>query len=325
MTERWDIYRSVIRNRWKPGGICVMNLTRQGLRDFYARVSEAEPDEWDVLTFPAQNQDGSFLWEEYHGADHYEKARRDEETWWCQWMQEPRAFISHTFSPNWLCFYERGEPGTKTDVYRYPTYMICDASRGLGGSGENRTSIPVFAAGPERRVFLVDWVLDRMKPGDRADAMVRLVRKWNPLRIIYEEIGFVSDSFWLNEKFTREGIQQRVIPVGRRGSRGRLTKGERIEQLAEWFREGRIWLPKKLIYKQMDGHVVDLIKYFIEQEYLPWRGQDSIPYDDALDSFSRLNDQEELRLEYLDGPIQADAGDDAGPSYAGRGSWEAIY
>lgn len=323
MEERFDIYKSVIRNRLKPGGIMLMVLTRYGLRDFYARVIQAEPDQWDVLTFPAENADGTFLWEEYHGREHYELEKKDPETWWSVWMQEPRAFISRSFSPNWLMYYERGDPGSKTDPWRWATYAMCDAARGLGGKDANRTSMPIWAAGPERRVFLVDWVLDRLDPGQRADAVVRMIRKWQPARFIYEETSYNSDTFYLNERMEKEGISQRLIPVGRKGPRAHMSKGQKIEQLAEWFREGRIWLPKKLMYRQVDGHEVDLVKYFIEQEYIPYRGQDTIPFDDALDSFAMLNEPE-LRLEYLEAPGDAvRAEQEWGPRQ--HGTWEAIY
>lgn len=324
MDDRFDTYRSVIRNRLVPGGIMLMVLTRYGLRDFYARVMQAEPDEWDVLTFPAEDENGKFLWEEYHGREHYETEKRDPETWWSVWMQEPRAFISRSFSPNWLCYYDRGEPGSKTDPWRWTTYILCDGARGLSEASD-RTSIPVWAAGPERRVFLVDWVLDRLDPGQRADAVVRLIRKWQPARFIYEETSWVSDTFYLNERMEKENISQRIIPVGRKGPRSHMSKGQKIEQLSEWFREGRIWLPKKLMYRQVDGHDVDLIKYFVEQEYIPYRGQDTIPFDDALDSFAMLNEPE-LRLEYLEAPGDSGSVENQGwgPS-EGRGDWQALY
>ena len=322
MDERFDTYRSVIRNRLKPGGIMLMVLTRYGLRDFYARVIAAEPDEWDILTFPAENPDGSFLWEEYHGKPHYEMEKRDPVTWWSVWMQEPRAYISRNFSPNWLMYYERGEPGTKTDPHRWSMYMMCDAGRSDQANAD-RSSIPVFAAGPERRVFLVDWVLDRMNPGHRADAVVRLIRKWQPARFVYEETSYNSDTFYLNERLEKEGIQQRIIPIGRRGPRAHMSKGQKIEQLAEWFREGRIWLPHKLMYRQVDGHEVDLIKYFVEQEYIPYRGDDTIPFDDGLDSFSMLNEPE-LRLEYLEAPGDRVI-DDGWGTNEGRGDWQAVF
>lgn len=208
------------------------------------------------------------------------------------------------------------------DPRKYLAYGICDPG-GFAKRRANFTSIPIFTAGPERRVFLVDWVLDRMEPNQRADAIVRLIRKWKPARFIYEEFGFVRDTFYLNERFEKEQIDLRMIPVGRLGPRGKMTKHERIKELQEWFREGRIWLPRSLMYRQVDGRTVDLIDYFVNHEYVPYRGPDTVPFDDALDSFSRLNDPE-LRLEYADpGPAREDDGDDA--RSAGLGTWESIF
>lgn len=106
MEERWDIYRSVVDNRLKPGGIMVMLLTRFGLRDLAALVLEGEPDEWDEFILPAEDEKGRFLWEEYLGRARYEKNKRDPEMWWCVWMQQPRAFTNAVFAKDWLCYYD---------------------------------------------------------------------------------------------------------------------------------------------------------------------------------------------------------------------------
>lgn len=211
-----------------------------------------------------------------------------------------------------------------SDPRKWAAYGICDAGRAVHRRAD-RTSIGIFTCGPEQRVFLVDWVLDRLDPGQRADTLVRLIKKWRPLRFIYEEIGMASDTFYINERFQRESIDLRLTPVGkgdRKGPKGMkgISKHERIVQLTEWFSAGRIVIPRTLLYKQVDGVVVDLIHYFIHEEYLPYRGPQSTRHDDALDMFSRLLDPQ-LRLEWVDAVDTSDE-DEEMDRAIGRGGWE---
>ena len=68
-----------------------------------------------------------------------------------------------------------------------------------------------------------------------------------------------------------------------------MSKDQRIAWLIPWFRDQRFLLPKKGMFKKLkDGTEVDLVKVFIEKEYLMW------PYNsknkDMLDALCRIGD-----------------------------------
>lgn len=108
MEEIFDIYRSVVKQRLKPGGIMVVYLTRYGMRDFAGRLIEAENTRWKQLLFPAEQPDGSgrYLWSEYHGKAVYEEAKEDPEVWWSVWQQQPKQLSNHVFRPEWLMYWD---------------------------------------------------------------------------------------------------------------------------------------------------------------------------------------------------------------------------
>src|SRR5208282_3309444 len=109
--------------------------------------------------------------------------------------------ISKKFERSWLNFYREAiRPG------KFKTYMICDPAKGGKDKSSNRTSIPVFAAAPGKKLMLVDWALGRFDPDERADHWLRLYRKWKPVRAVYEEYGLVNDSWYLNKRMKDLGF-----------------------------------------------------------------------------------------------------------------------
>jgi hypothetical protein len=296
MSARMKIYRSVVDARLTPGGIVLAFLTRYSLSDWAARVLQFEGDEWDVLVLDAENEDGSFLWESHYGKEKYETIRRkDPEVWWSVWRQQPRAYTANYFDPAWWLTYKHDQVKKE-----WQHYMLCDPSAGIEGDSD-RTSIIVFAAGPERRLFIRDWVYDRLDPDQRADACCRLIRKWKPARFVYEETGLVSDTFYLTKRLIAERISLRPISVGKRGPRSQLSKDQRIRELVNDFREGLLWFPDRLLYKCVNGEVIDVIQEVRDNEFIPYRGRRSIPHDDGLDSLSRIHEPE-LNIRYVPAP-----------------------
>ena len=337
--ELYNIYKGVIKDRLRPGGKILFIMTRWAVRDLAARILEDEGRKWKVLVIPAQIQepDGPYLWESHFGRDRYQEAKQDTYLWNAKWQQNPTPLMNQSFKLEWLRFYlpeghppefyEDGSPKSISvateKMFRLNTYIFVDPALGKGAQ-HDRTCILVLAAGPERRLFLVDGVLDRLDPTERINHLVRLVRLWSPKSVAYEEYGMVSDTHFLQKRFEEEGIELQPISVGRKGIKGmdggRLRKHDRLIQLIPDFRDGRIWLPKKMVRTLLDGTKFDIIRYAIEREILPYAGDGSVAHDEFLDTLSRIHDSQ-VFIEYTDRD-DADA-DDVMDDYAGAGgSWE---
>jgi len=291
-----------------------MCLTRWAKNDFFDRVIDMEGEAhegglWTVLKLPAEAGDndplgrapGEYLWPEFLGKGWYAQRKRRTQTWMALYQQDPQTKLGKFFKKEWLNFYPTPiKPG------KFPTYFLTDPSRGATKHSD-RTAMGVFAATPERRLLLVDGALARMNPDERAAESIRLVKKWRPKKWIYEEFGLMNDTWELNKAAKAAGINIYPIPVGRKGPRHMLPKEDRIEGLIPDFREGIIWLPQpdKVPFPTMlddNGEEVNIIEYFIENEYLEYAGDNSIEHDDMLDCFSRLHEPElSLRFPIADG------------------------
>lgn len=356
-----ETYKAVVKQRLQAQGKVLLIMTRWAPRDIAARILEAEGTRWKVLAIPAQPPDpkcaecgdglthdcqGPFLWEEHRGREYYIEAKKDVFIWNAMYQQAPSPKLMQGFKENWLRFYvnkfdaqgrERqaefredgsvlSQPADFDLIRKFNTYVFVDPALGKEAA-HDRTCILVFAAGPERRLFLVDAVLDRLDPGERIKHLIRLARNWKPLQILYEEYALQADTYFLREALEAEGIHDlAVTSVGRKGvaglNGGRLKKGERIMQLAQDFEASRIWLPKRMVRRCADGSEIDIINYFITKEYLPWAGEDSVAHEDMLDCMSRLRDPDFMPMFVT--RDNSDEEFDYGPSQGGL-SWEARY
>lgn len=353
--SRVDAFNSVVKDRLKPGGRIMVCTNRWATRDFVGRVLEREPERWRVLTVDAEpdptdpnrrylEPDTTYLWESYLHRERYEEKKLDSYIWMITWRQKPERAEPRRFLRKWLQTYlieKRPKPG------RLHAVLICDPALAKHKRAD-RTSIMVLGGYRENKLFLLDWVLDRLDPEQRSRAICKMIEYWDVDSVLYEEVGLSSDSFYLNRDMERMGLGGVVVyPVGRSGVRHLISKENRIWETVADFRLGRIVLPAVLadvkledgtviqkprprfMYKQVDGREVDLMAYFVEEEYVKYNGDKSVAHDEGLDTISRIHDPE-FQMTYLDedegGRDDEDERDSgrgqfAGAEGGGAGSW----
>jgi hypothetical protein len=355
--DLFSTYNAVLKDRMRPDSRIIMAMTRWAVRDLAGRILEAEGKRWKVLVLKAEDDNeagepsGRFLWESFYGKERYLEAKEDAYIWAAKWQQSPKPQLNQGFQEEWLRFYvpkydsqgrERqvewrkdadGNPTTilsqpvdYDNLFRFNTYILVDPAMGKEAA-HDRTCILVLAAGPENRFFLVDAVLDRIDAVERIDHIVRLARMWHSKQVVYEEYALAADTLFLKIKLEAEGMDElSVISVGRKAIKGmtggRLKKHDRLMQLIPDFRDGRIWLPKRMMRKCLDGSEIDIIGYFITKEYLPYAGEGSIAHEDMLDCLSRIRDPEFFPI-FATRERDDDEFLDAG--YTHGGSWEANF
>lgn len=304
MSKRIEDYDSAVNSRMEANCGRLMCLTRWGKNDFFDRVIDMEGEAhegglWTVLKLPAEagehdplgRQPGEYLWPEFLGNGWYAQRKRRTQTWMALYQQDPQAKLGKFFKKEWLNFYPNPvKPG------KFPCYFIVDPSRGEKKHSD-RSAMLMFAATPDRHLLLVDGVVGRLNPDERAAECIRLVKKWRPKRWIYEEFGLMTDTWELNKASKAAGINIYPISVGRKGPRHMMPKEDRIQGLVPDFREGILWLPQPdtIPFPAMmtdQGEEISIIEYFIENEYLDYAGDNSVEHDDVLDAMSRLHDPE---------------------------------
>lgn len=197
-------------------------------------------------------------------------------TFACQIMLDPKADDTQGFRREWLRHYGKAE--TKLNKY-----ILVDAANSKK-KGSDYTAIWVVGIGQDDNYYALDMIRDRLSLTERAEAVMRLHRKWKPLQVRYEQYGLQADIDYLRERMEREQYRFQVKEVG-----GQTAKVDRIKRLVPLFENGRIWLPHSHFITDREGRSRDLVQEFIDEEYAAFPVGS---HDDMLDALSRICEPE---------------------------------
>lgn len=102
----WEWYTGTFYTRRQPGAAIVIVMTRWHSDDLVGRLLEREKEggeKWDVVNLPAENPDGSFLWEEFWPPEEYELAKKSStRVWNAQYMGRPSTEGGNMLREQWF-------------------------------------------------------------------------------------------------------------------------------------------------------------------------------------------------------------------------------
>lgn len=199
-------------------------------------------------------------------------------TYSCQMLLNPVAEGSMGFRQEWLCYWIN-QP--KRDMMN--VYITVDPSSGKKKGGGDYTVMLVHGLGGDGNYYLLDGIRDRLNLSQRAQELMRLVRKWTPIAVGYEEYGMQADIEHLRTVMEQQSYRFNLIPVG-----GKLSKSDRILKLVPAYSSGRVWLPCRSVFVDAEGKARDLVKEYIEDEYSMFP---VCTHDDMLDCHARILDE----------------------------------
>jgi predicted phage terminase large subunit-like protein len=196
-------------------------------------------------------------------------------TFGCQMLQDPKADEVQGFKESWLRYW-KGENLSGLNLY-----LLCDPASAKKKDSDY-TCMLVLGLGSDQNIYVVDMVRDRLNLPERTRALMRLHRRYRPIRTVYEQYGKDADIEHIQDVMERENYRFTITPVG-----GTMSKEDRIRRLIPYFEAGRFYLLPECRRRNYEGVFEDLTSVFVNDEYL------SFPvsaHDDMLDCGSRLLD-----------------------------------
>lgn len=191
----------------------------------------------------------------------------------CQMLQNPVGDETQGFNRSWIKYYDNL---TTTKMNKYVLFDPASEKK----KTSDYSSGWVVGLGEDKNIYIIDGVRDRLNLKERTDKLFEWHREYKPLQTRYERYGMQSDIEHIKSRQNDETYRFDIIEVG-----GSTPKNDRIKRLMPYFEQGRIWFPRHMNRTDYQGIVHNLVKIFVEEEYMSF----PVPvHDDMLDSLARL-------------------------------------
>lgn len=224
----------------------------------------------------------------------------------CQHLLTPIAKKDQKFRPEWLQYY-RILPKNLLLI------LICDPAntKKVKRSGSDYTVFWLWGIDSRGNKFLVDAVRDRLTLTERWTTLKGFIQRYpNIHRIGYEQYGMTSDIAYFREMMEVESFFFRE-PDELSGNQ--LSKEDRITRLIPAFENKLVWLPEHLIFVDKEDNEIDIVKVFVDTEYLRFPFSQ---HDDLLDAASRIEDEVYSGIRPFDDAEDSEIGEELG--FVGR-------
>ena len=255
------------------GGVKGMAGTRWHFNDAYRTVADRgtfKPREHPGRKGGTEDGESVFWSEEIHA-----EKRRDygPYTYAAQILMNPKADALQGFKREWLRNYR------KLNESKLNWYLCFDGASSKK-KGSDYTAGWAVGLGTDGNYYCVPIVRDRLNLKERADRVFEAHRKYKPKQVRYEKYGLMSDIEHFQSRMEGENYRFTITEVA-----GQTSKQDRIKRLLPLFEAGRIWLPESCYVTDWQRVPVDLVKAFVEEEYM------AFPvglHDDMLDALARI-------------------------------------
>jgi len=194
----------------------------------------------------------------------------------CQILLNPVANSLQNFKLEWLRYYGGYNPQQVLNKY-----VIVDPANSKKKESDY-TSMFVVGAGEDGNYYIVDMVRDRLNLKERTDKLFKLVNKYKPILVGYEQYGMQADIEHIQEKQDQLRYHFQIVPLG-----GKTKKEDRIAKLIPDFENQKIFFPYELLYTDYEGKQHNLTRVFIDEEYTQFP---TPKHDDMLDCLARIKD-----------------------------------
>lgn len=194
----------------------------------------------------------------------------------CQMLQNPLADEVQGFARDWIRFYDKLYPDGLN------TYILFDPASGKRKMNDY-TAAWVVGLGQDKNIYVMDMVRDRLNLVERTALLMKWHKKYKPQNrhgVRYERYGMQADIEHIKDTQARENYRFEITEVA-----GQSSKTDRIKRLIPYFENGRIWMPRSLMYTDYEGKRIDLMTTFIEEEYATFPVS---AHDDMMDALARI-------------------------------------
>lgn len=245
----WEWFQSGPLQRLMPGGAIIVVMTRWSKLDLTGQiVSQMERaddvDKWEVVEFPAINEDGEALWPEFWPVEelYAKKAALDVRYWNAQYMQQPTSEEGALIKREWWRIWDK-EDAPDCDF----TIMALDAAQESNNRADYNalTTWGVFFNEETNNfaIILLNAIKKRMEYPDLKKMVLDEYQEWQPDAFVVEK---KSNGSALYQEFRRMGL-----PIGEFTPGKGQDKISRVNAISDLFASGIVFAPDRRWAKEV--------------------------------------------------------------------------
>ena len=252
--------------------------TRWHFNDAYATIRSREtaiPREHPGRVGGTEDGESVYWTDEQH-----REKRRDygPYTYAAQILLNPKADALQGFRRDWLRNYKQ------ISLKGMNVYLLVDAATSKK-KGSDYTSMWAVGLARDGNMYAVRMIRDRLNLTERTARLFDLHRTIRAeggkiIQTRYEKYGLMADIEHIKTEQEAQNYRFDITEVA-----GQTSKEDRIKRLLPIFEQGRFYLPQTHYITDWQKVPVDLVKAFIEEEYM------AFPvglHDDMLDALARI-------------------------------------
>jgi len=272
-TDAWELSL----NLGSEGGRVRYIGTRYHYNDTYKTIMERKSAR--VRMFPATHNGKASGDSVLLAPAELEKKRTDmgPYTFSTQMLQNPKEDSAMGFQQTDVAYYFR----TPARVHLNVAIIVDPAHSKKKGS--DYTTMNVIGLHHDNNYYLLDGLRCRYNLAERTAALFALHRKWKPNWIGYERYGLQADVEHIKYVQEQESYRFGITELG-----GRVPKEDRIRRMVPVMRQGRFYIPAKILYLDHEKRTRDFVAEFIEELL----GFPVGLHDDVIDGAARILDDE---------------------------------
>lgn len=249
-----------------PACIVIVCATRWHEDDIVGRIydeMDKNPDytQFESLIFPARKAgEWDYLFPELYGEAWYMGQRSRLGVYGAAALLDcdPVSDALKVFRESWLRYYDTPPPRHKMNVY----FLVdsANAKKSAKNQDPDYTVILVVGYGQDRNFYWLDGMADRANLTERTNELFRLVRKWRPNNVFWEQVGAMSDVAHIEYVQDKESYRFPIMAINQT-----IAKDTRIKGYQPILEAGRWIMPKTMPKQCLDGNVRDLVDLFRRQ------------------------------------------------------------
>lgn len=228
----WNWYNAVAHTRLMPGGAIILIMTRWSDNDLAGRILAHEADQWEIISFPAI-QENKALCPEWYSLEDLLAIKKSigPIEFSCLYQQQPINQENAEFKKYWFKYFQDDECPGNLKIYTTVDPAISKKS------SADESAIVTVGVSPANDKYILEVTHGRMNPSELINAIFQHIDKYDTSILGIETVAYQEAlSHFMKLEMRRRNKFVKIQEIHTRSD-----KEQKIRGLIPHYSNGTIW------------------------------------------------------------------------------------